>query len=48
MGGGVIEWIDAYACFKLNENGELFNPEITTVEVVGNIYENPELLTPKP
>ena len=40
---GCIEYLEQYAAFVLVSEGIIFKPETATL-VIGNIYENPELL----
>ena len=47
----IVKWDDRWACFGLFENGNEWCKEndwmkIKDIEVIGNIYENPELLKP--
>jgi len=51
LGIGVIEYCNKYAGFRVNyKNGkckwfyDYLDSEMKTVEVIGNIFENPELL----
>ena len=43
----IIDWNTDDACFRINYDGEsdgFYNIDSTMIEVIGNIYENPELL----
>ncbi len=51
LGKGVVEYIDKYGAFRVNyRNGDCkwfyhyLDSEYRTIEVIGNIYESPELL----
>ena len=42
---GVIEWCEENAAFHINiNNGDAYSMIFDEIEIIGNIYENPELL----
>lgn len=43
-----VEWRESECCFAFNEipNSAFFPVYAPTLEIIGNVFENPELLTP--
>lgn len=52
VGKGIIEYVEKYAAFRVNYIGESYckwfydylDSELNSIEIIGNIYENRELL----